>query len=184
MQAPRSPLDLVTIRTPCTESWDRMQGDERKRFCGSCRLHVYDLSAMHRTEAEALISSRRDGERLCVRFARRPDGRVVTDDCGPVRRAVRRRARRAKAAAMALFAMFFPAWATACSRPADGPLGDVDGGAGGADGGGAGSVEPPRPMGEAIAPEEMMGRIVCPPTPPDPDGPERPKEMGDVVAPR
>lgn len=173
MQSPRSPLDLVTIQTPCTESWDRMQGDERKRFCGSCRLHVYDLSAMRRAEAEALLTSRRDGERLCVRFARRPDGRVVTDDCGPVRRAVRRRARRARAAAMALFAMFFPAWATACGRPSAAPPGDPIGGA----------VEPPRPMGEVHAPE-MMGRIVAPSPQEPPHAPVEPEEMGDVAPPK
>ncbi len=33
-------VDRITVRTPCTESWDAMRGDDRKRFCGKCRLRV------------------------------------------------------------------------------------------------------------------------------------------------
>lgn len=171
----KSPLDLITIQSPCTESWDRMTGDEQRRFCGACRLHVYDLSAMRREDAEALVLSRREGERLCVRFARRPDGRVVTDDCGPVRKALRRRAQRAKAAAAALFAMFFPAWTSACSR---GPSGEPERvPTPGVDGPETGNVAPLRLMGE-MEPPEMLGRIAAPPAP------REPSEMGDVVLPK
>lgn len=175
MKSPRSTLDLITIQSPCTESWDRMTGDEQRRFCGACRLHVYDLSAMRREDAEALVASRREGERMCVRLARRPDGRVVTDDCGPVRRAIRRRALRAKAAAMALFAMFFPAWATACSRTQTAAPTQVP--APCPDDPHMGNVAPPRLMGE-MEPPEMLGRIAAPPAP------REPSEMGDVVLPK
>jgi len=102
-------LDAIDVAAPCTQSWDAMIGDARSRFCGSCRLHVYDLSAMTRDEAETLVVSRKQaGEHLCVRFVRRADGTVVTDDCGPIRRAVRRRALRLRAAAVAAFAFVFP----------------------------------------------------------------------------
>ena len=35
-----------------------MVGDERVRACGSCDKHVYNLSAMTRDEAQALIIER------------------------------------------------------------------------------------------------------------------------------
>lgn len=56
-----------------------MYGDARKRFCGDCKLNVYNLSDMTRDEAEALIMNAEG--RLCVRFYRRRDGTVLTRDC-------------------------------------------------------------------------------------------------------
>jgi len=56
-----------------------MYGDSRKRFCGDCKLHVYNLSGMTTDEAEALIINAEG--RLCVRFYRRADGSVITQDC-------------------------------------------------------------------------------------------------------
>jgi hypothetical protein len=113
-------LDAIDVAAPCTESWDAMTGDDRSRFCASCRLHVYDLSSMTRDEAETLVVSRkRAGERLCVRFVRRADGTVVTDDCGPVRSALRRRALRVRAAAVGALAFLFPMAACGREPPAD-----------------------------------------------------------------
>jgi hypothetical protein len=56
-----------------------MYGDDRKRFCADCKLNVYNLSGMSRDEAEALIL-KAEG-RLCVRFYKRRDGSVITQDC-------------------------------------------------------------------------------------------------------
>jgi hypothetical protein len=39
-------LDEIEIATPCPASWEAMTGDDRSRFCGQCRLNVYNLSAM------------------------------------------------------------------------------------------------------------------------------------------
>lgn len=101
MQNRRVHLDILDIPNPCTEDWSRMSGDERSRFCGTCKNHVYNLSAMTREEAEALLSHS-DG-RVCVRFYRRADGTVVTADCTPERfAAARRRARRALVFAAAM----------------------------------------------------------------------------------
>lgn len=72
------PLDAISVRNPCRVDWSTMTGDEKTRFCGSCRKHVYDLSAMSREEAEA-IATRRD--EVCVRFVKRADGKVVTGEC-------------------------------------------------------------------------------------------------------
>ncbi|OLE51144.1 MAG: hypothetical protein AUG51_24195 [Acidobacteria bacterium 13_1_20CM_3_53_8] len=69
--------------------WDQMIGDERARFCAKCQLNVYNLSGMSRREAEALIS-RTEG-RLCVRFYRRGDGTILTENCPVGLRAIKNR---------------------------------------------------------------------------------------------
>ena len=56
-----------------------MYGNDRVRFCGQCNLNVYNLSAMTREEAEMLI--RRTEDHLCVRFYKRKDGTVLTQNC-------------------------------------------------------------------------------------------------------
>jgi len=73
-------LDQIKVASPCSASWDEMVGDDRVRFCGSCAKNVYNLSAMPREEAEALIRERLGAE-LCVRFFQRADGTVMTADC-------------------------------------------------------------------------------------------------------
>jgi hypothetical protein len=102
----KSPLDRIAIAKPCRARWDAMAGDDRKRFCGDCRKHVYDLSAMTREEAEALVTTvGADGRPPCVRLYRRADGTVMTADCPVgVRLAekARARARTVLAAALAL----------------------------------------------------------------------------------
>lgn len=88
---PRSalPLDVIRVASPCTASWDDMAGNDEARFCAQCQKHVYNLSAMSRRRAEEVIL-RKEG-RLCVRFYRRHDGTVLTEDCPVGLRAVRRR---------------------------------------------------------------------------------------------
>ena len=70
-------LDQIKIASPCHASWESMEGDERKRFCSECNKHVYNISSMSRREAEDLVG----GDGVCVRFYRRADGRVLTEDC-------------------------------------------------------------------------------------------------------
>ena len=89
-------LELIQIATPCEASWDDMKGDDRMRFCGQCKLHVYNISDMPRDEAEKLVNQREG--RLCVRMFRRHDGTVLTRDCPVGLRAVRRRLIRSMAA--------------------------------------------------------------------------------------
>jgi hypothetical protein len=75
----RNKLEDVEIASPCQASWEDMQGDERVRFCGLCRLNVYNLSGMTRNEGEAFLQ-KCEG-RVCVRMFRRADGTVLTEDC-------------------------------------------------------------------------------------------------------
>lgn len=96
-------LDGLTIASPCSVSWDSMKGDERARDCSQCRLRVYNLSAMTRPEAENLLEEKEG--KLCVRFFRRADGTVMTQDCPVGLRVVRLRLVRMAGAAVALIAM-------------------------------------------------------------------------------
>ena len=88
-------LDVIQVASPCSVPWDEMKGDDRVRFCRHCQLNVFNLSALPRDEAEALIA-KREG-RMCVRFYRRADGTVLTRDC-PLGfcRAIRRQSRSAR----------------------------------------------------------------------------------------
>ena len=72
----RLPLDVIQVAEPCPESWEDMSGDDRVRYCAGCRKHVYNLSAMTRTEAERLVCE--GAGSLCVRFARSETGQVRT----------------------------------------------------------------------------------------------------------
>jgi hypothetical protein len=84
----RDVLRRLEVVSPCTVSWDSMRGDDNVRFCGECRLNVYNLSGMSTPDALSLVARRE--HRVCVRFYRRPDGTVVTQDCGSAaRRAAR-----------------------------------------------------------------------------------------------
>jgi hypothetical protein len=86
-------LESVQVAAPCSADWDAMIGDERVRFCAQCAKNVYNLSALPREEAEALLLEKEG--KLCVRLYKRADGTVLTSDC-PV--GVRRRRRRRIAA--------------------------------------------------------------------------------------
>jgi hypothetical protein len=83
-------LEGMRVASPCSAEWDDMIGDDRVRFCGSCAKNVYNLSAMPRGEAEALVTEHEGS--VCVRFFRRADGTVLTADCpvGVRRRRLRR----------------------------------------------------------------------------------------------
>jgi len=74
-----SPLDNIKIASPCSANWNEMFGNDRMRFCGECKLNVYNLSGMTRDDAENLISNAEG--RLCVRFYRRMDGTIITQNC-------------------------------------------------------------------------------------------------------
>jgi hypothetical protein len=82
-----------------------MYGDGRKRFCSECKLNVYNLSGMTRDEAEALIMNAEG--RLCVRFYKRQDGTVITQDCPVGWARIRQRTRLYAAAVASLLGALF-----------------------------------------------------------------------------
>lgn len=93
-------LDDLRVASPCHERWDEMTGDEQARHCARCDKNVYNLSAMTREAAEALLRQREG--RVCVRYYRRSDGTILTADC-PV--GVRRKRVQLVAAAGAMTAL-------------------------------------------------------------------------------
>jgi hypothetical protein len=135
-----------------------MEGDERVRFCASCQQHVYNLSALTRAEAEAIVRQR-ETERVCIGFYRRADGTVMTADCPlglkalKTLRAAHRRGRLIAAAAVTLLGAVFYAMIT--------------------------WVDPPRPVGEGekprrvrdVAPFKLVMDLVAPEPPPPPNLP-------------
>ncbi len=89
MNAYDNPLEHVKVAEPCPANWDNMCGNEQVRFCGQCNLSVYNLSGMTRHEAEAFVT-RAEG-RVCVRFFRRADGTLLTENCPVGLRALKKR---------------------------------------------------------------------------------------------
>jgi hypothetical protein len=75
----QSPLDNIRIASPCSADWNKMYGNDRMRHCGDCKLNVYNLSGMSREAAEDLVMNAEG--RLCVRFYRRQDGTIITENC-------------------------------------------------------------------------------------------------------
>ena len=55
MSEPSIRPESLTVASPCPEDWSRMEGDEKRRYCGRCQLHVYNLSAMTTAEAAELV---------------------------------------------------------------------------------------------------------------------------------
>jgi hypothetical protein len=92
-------LDRVRIATPCSVSWESMNGNEKARFCSQCKLQVYDISKLTRREAVSLITSSEG--RICGRLYRRADGTLLTRDCPVGLRALRRRVARVAGATLA-----------------------------------------------------------------------------------
>jgi hypothetical protein len=100
-----SKLDAVRIAVPCPANWDNLYGNERVRFCDQCQLNVYNLSEMSKAEAEHLIGQTEG--RLCVRYYKRRDGSIITQNCPVGLRAIKRRLSRiAAAVASCLFGFF------------------------------------------------------------------------------
>lgn len=152
-------LDTISVASPCRASWDDMVGTDRARFCMQCRQHVYDLSGMNRTQAESLIRSKEG--RLCVRFFRRQDGKVMTKDCPFGMRAIGRRLAWVLGIAAAVFLTIGTALLAARSQSEDG-------------------VARPSALDFfrnlfAPAPKQMIMGGLCPPAPP-PAPPVNPQE--------
>jgi hypothetical protein len=84
-----NPLNNIKVASPCSSDWDGMLGTSRQRYCGECKLNVYNLSGMTRPEAENLLI-RAEGS-ICVRYFRRSDGTVLTQDCPVGWQAVKKR---------------------------------------------------------------------------------------------
>jgi len=57
-------LPQIRIDKPCPEDWDKMEGNEKTRFCASCGCNVNNIGEMSVDEAEQLLNS---PSRVCAR---------------------------------------------------------------------------------------------------------------------
>ena len=101
----------IRIASPCSADWNRMEGDERVRYCPECKLNVYNFSEISDADIENIVSHR-DG-RLCARFYQRSDGTMLTRNCPVGLRAVVRRVSGFASAALAAVISVGPAFARA-----------------------------------------------------------------------
>lgn len=104
----------VQIDSPCHESWEAMDGDAERRFCGVCQKHVHNLSAMNHDEATALLR-RSAGDHLCVRYTAESDGTLRFRDLVP----------RASLTRKLLRTAFASAALAACTPHGGGPIVDL-----------------------------------------------------------
>lgn len=92
----RISLDQIRIATPCPARWEDMEGDDRRRLCADCGLHVHNVSEMTRNEAEEFLTRAaaeiRAGRRVCVGMYKRADGTIISKNCPVGLAALRRRA--------------------------------------------------------------------------------------------
>lgn len=108
-------INSLRVASPCRVGWENMAGDERKRFCESCSLNVYNISEMTKAEAEAMIATSEG--RICARIYRRSDGTVITRDCPVGLRAYRKRvASFAGAALSTILGVFFVGYGQSGSK--------------------------------------------------------------------
>src|SRR6266446_715495 len=105
----RTKLGPVEIKSPCPKLWQEMEGNRKTRFCDQCELHVHNLSAMSPDKVEQLIARGRN-KRVCISYALRPDGKMMTQ-WDILRYALGRSLRRALAW---VFAIFSPLAFSAC----------------------------------------------------------------------
>jgi hypothetical protein len=147
----------LKISSPCPVSWDSLAGDARVRYCGQCRLNVYNLADMSPDEVEQLV--RKTEGRLCGRLYVREDQTATLRDCGQSRLRRRIRATLAVAVPLLLGAAAWLCWTPAGAGPAAEPTWMqmvLD------------WIHPkPPPTPQPPAPRILLGEVACPaPKPP------------------
>ena len=66
-----------TIRQRCSADWDKMRGDDKRRFCEHCQKFVHNVSAMSSTERKAFADPA--NMRECVFYSQRRSNGEVAD---------------------------------------------------------------------------------------------------------
>ncbi len=113
MNKKQAVVNNIRIATPCSVDWDEMKGDDRVRFCQSCKLNVYDFSEMSSREIVDLIAEK-EGGRVCAQLYRRKDGTVITRDCPVAVMRVKKAYKRSVACVLSIVAglgFSMPGWA-------------------------------------------------------------------------
>jgi hypothetical protein len=84
----------LQISSPCPMRWESLTGDDRVRYCGRCKLNVYNLAEMGKDEVENIFRTSKG--RVCGRIYLRGDRTATLRDC-PQGRADKLRRRLLKA---------------------------------------------------------------------------------------
>ncbi|MDM7922599.1 MAG: hypothetical protein QUS14_09900 [Pyrinomonadaceae bacterium] len=164
-----SPLNNIKVASACSADWESMYGNDRMRYCGQCKLNVYNLSGMTRSEAESLIE-RAEG-RLCVRYYQRADGTVITKDCPVGWALVKKKASVFATGAFAIFVSAFSGgfFASAFNREkAEVVVGAIP-------------IANTNVKRDEMPPVSVMGNIAVPPADKKEVTPTKPKTVGVVT---
>ncbi len=160
----RPPFSLKVLH-PCTRSWDSLQGDNRRRYCDDCNLHVWNASELTENQARDLLAA---PGRVCMGGMAKADGLLLTKErlCEEAKQHLRRRPLLRIAAALGLISI--PTALAACAQR---PAGDVSRLSGKVAVPSQQNTDPPlmRPPGDLAAPP--------PPVLHDPPRPIYPGEM-------
>src|ERR1700687_2585338 len=106
MAKPECPMHELQMATPCSANWEQMPGAERVRYCTKCRLNVYRVADLTRSEAEDVV--KREGGRGFPSLYRRQDGTVLVQDCPKGVAAARKASRWWKERVVHLFLLVLP----------------------------------------------------------------------------
>ncbi len=98
-------LESISVSAPCKADWNKMLGNDQVRFCQECKLNVYNLSGMSREQAEDVVRAKEGN--LCVRFYRRSDGTVLTQNCPVGIKAIKQKVARTATAIISATIAFF-----------------------------------------------------------------------------
>ncbi|HZE97636.1 MAG TPA: hypothetical protein VE981_11465 [Planctomycetota bacterium] len=74
----------LKISSPCPKKWDDLVGNDRIRYCGQCKLNVYNFADMTQTEISGIV--RKTEGRLCASIYLRGDRSATLRDCPTTRR--------------------------------------------------------------------------------------------------
>jgi hypothetical protein len=94
-------IQSIKIAEPCNVDWNSMTGDERKRFCGQCKLNVYNVEKLAQSDVVSLIQENEGN--VCMQLYRRQDGTILTENCPVGLRKLRDKARKLIKTAAAVF---------------------------------------------------------------------------------
>jgi hypothetical protein len=65
------PHFVPAIEKPCPMKWESMIGNEKRRYCERCQLHVHNLSAMTISERTEVLAP--SSEHKCISYLTRAD---------------------------------------------------------------------------------------------------------------
>ncbi len=141
---PPAPDSTLRIKTPCPKRWSELIGDDRRRFCSECSLHVHNATQLTREETRELIASAES--RVCLRVEYDASGAPL------FRERARDKAARAARWALSAAAGLLAACNGGLPSSAQESTGQLNGGAG------------PSPTGQVIT-TEKIGDFAVPQAP-------------------